>query len=105
MLSRYSDLPPAGPQAIPPVEQNLIMHAELPIVGGHVLMATDMLSSMGQETRVGNNTTLCLEADSREDADHLYGGLSEAAQKHPRWPTCRGARTGVSSSTATASAG
>ena len=28
------------------------MHAELPIIGGHVLMATDMLRSMGQETRI-----------------------------------------------------
>ncbi len=77
MLSRYSDMPAAGPQAIPPVEQNLIMHAELPIIAGHVLMATDMLSSMGQETRIGNNTTLCLETDSKEEADRLYGGLSE----------------------------
>src|SRR5690348_18514026 len=33
MLSRYSDMPAAaGPQAIPPVEQGLILHAELPIL-------------------------------------------------------------------------
>ena len=32
-------------------------------------MATDMLASMGRQTRIGNNTTLCLGIDSREEAD------------------------------------
>jgi len=81
MLSRYSDMPAAGPGELPPEEQNLVLHAELPITGGHVLMATDMLRSMGQATRIGNNTTLCLEVDSREDADHLYGALSEGGSE------------------------
>ena len=38
MLSRYSDMP----GELPAEEQNLVMHAELPIIAGHVLMATDM---------------------------------------------------------------
>jgi PhnB protein len=54
-----------------------VLHAELPIIGGHVLMATDMLRSMGQQTRIGNNTTLCLDVDDREEASRLYGALSE----------------------------
>ncbi len=74
-LTRFSDLP-AGPGELPPDERNLVMHAELPIAGGHVLMATDMLASMGQQTRIGNNTTLCLEVDSRQEADRLYSALS-----------------------------
>jgi PhnB protein len=77
MLSRYSDMPAVGPGQLPAEEQNLVLHAELPILAGHVLMATDMLRSMGQETRIGNNTTLCLDVDSREEADRLYGALSE----------------------------
>jgi uncharacterized glyoxalase superfamily protein PhnB len=68
MLSRYSDMPASGPADLPAGEQGLVMHAELPIIGGHVLMATDMLRSMGQETRIGNSTTLCLDVDSRESA-------------------------------------
>jgi PhnB protein len=81
MLSRYSDMPAAGPGELPDEERDLVMHAELPITGGHVLMATDMLRSMGQGTRIGNNTTLCLDADSREEADRLYGGLSEGGSE------------------------
>jgi PhnB protein len=76
MLSRYSDMPAAAPGELPDAERDLVLHAELPIIAGHVLMATDMLRSMGQETRVGNNTTLCLDVDSREEADRLYDALS-----------------------------
>ena len=43
----------------------MVMHVELPILGGHVIMATDMLASMGHELRVGNNTTINLEPDTR----------------------------------------
>jgi len=81
MLSRYSDMPAAGPGELPAEEQNLVLHAELPITGGHVLMATDMLRSMGQETRIGNNTTICIDVDSREEADRLYGALSEGGSE------------------------
>jgi PhnB protein len=81
LLTRFSDLP-AGPGGeLPADERNLVMHAELPIAGGHVLMATDMLRSMGQQTRVGNNTTLSLQVDSREEADRLYGALSEGGSE------------------------
>jgi PhnB protein len=75
-LSRYSDMPAVGPGELPAEERNLVMHAELPIISGHVLMATDLLRSMGQEVRIGNNITLCLDVDSREQADQLYGALS-----------------------------
>jgi PhnB protein len=76
-LSRFSDMPAVGSGELPAGERDLVLHAELPIAGGHLLMATDMLRSMGQETRIGNNTTLCLDVDSREEADRLYGALSE----------------------------
>ncbi|HEY0933730.1 MAG TPA: VOC family protein [Trebonia sp.] len=81
MLSRFSDLPAMGPGELPAEERNLILHAELPIIGGHVLMATDMLRSLGQDTRIGNNTTLCLDVDSKEEADRLYGALAEGGSE------------------------
>lgn len=76
MVTRYSDMPAMGPAELPAAEGDLVLHAELPILAGHVLMATDMLESMGQHTRVGNNTTLCLDVDSRSEADRLYGALA-----------------------------
>lgn len=81
MLSRYSDMSAAGPGELSAEERDLVMHAELPILGGHLLMATDMLRSMGQETKIGNNTTLCLDVDSRDEADRLYQALSEGGSE------------------------
>lgn len=81
MLTRYSDMPAGGPGELPADELELVMHAELPIIAGHRLMATDMLDSLGQQTRIGNNTTLCLDVDSRDEADRLYGALSEGGSE------------------------
>jgi PhnB protein len=81
MLSRFSDMPAAALGKLLPEELDLVMHAELPIVAGHVLMATDMLPSMGHESRIGNNTTICLDVDSREEADRVYGALSEGGSE------------------------
>jgi PhnB protein len=58
-------------------ELNKIMHIELPIVAGHVLMATDMLESLGHNLRIGNNTTINLTVDTREEADRLFGLLGK----------------------------
>jgi PhnB protein len=60
-------------------EQSMVMHAELSILDGHVLMATDMLRSMGHERRIGNNVTINLEPDTRTETQRLYGLLSEGA--------------------------
>ena len=81
MLSRNSDLPAAGPGELPAEERNLVMHAEIPIIDGHALMATDMLRSMVRRPAFGNNTTVCLDVDSREEADRVYGALSQGGSE------------------------
>lgn len=80
-LTRYSDMPAMGPGERAADEGRLVMHAELPILAGHLLMATDMLGSMGQQVRVGNNTTLCLDIDSRAEADRIYEALAEGGSE------------------------
>jgi PhnB protein len=78
--ARMSDVP-ADPNMppLPESEQDLVMHVELPILAGHVLMGTDLIESMGHELRIGNNTTICLEPDSREETQRLYDALSEGS--------------------------
>ena len=77
-LQRFGDVP-AGPGApeLSEDERDKVMHVELPILAGHVLMGTDMLASMGHELRIGNNSTLNLEPDTREEGERLYAALSE----------------------------
>ena len=70
---------PADPNSpeLSDAEKDMVMHVELEILGGHVIMATDMIESMGHKLVVGNNTTINLEPDTRDETDRLYGALSE----------------------------
>ncbi len=79
---RFGDGPGGGggPE-ISEAEKGLVLHIELPILGGHVLMGTDMLESMGHQLRIGNNVTINLEPDTRAETDRLYGALSEGGSE------------------------
>ena len=81
-IARMSDLPtePGSPK-LSEAEKKLVAHIELPILAGHVLMGTDMVESMGQELKVGNNVTICLEPDTRAETDRLYAALSEGGSE------------------------
>jgi len=79
---RMGDMPPApGSPELSDDDKKLVMHAELPILAGHVLMATDIVPSMGQELRIGNNTTINLEPDARSEADRLYAALNDGGSE------------------------
>ncbi|MFT3679049.1 MAG: VOC family protein [Ferruginibacter sp.] len=69
---------PGGP-TLSEKDLNSVMHVAMPILGGTVLMATDMLESMGHKLVVGNNTTISLNPDSKEETDRLFNALSEGA--------------------------
>ena len=57
-------------------DKNLVMHLELPILGGQVLIATDAPESMGIRVVAGNNVHINLEPDSREETKKLFDALS-----------------------------
>jgi PhnB protein len=77
-IMRMGDMP-ADPSMTPltEAEKQMVMHVELPILGGHVLMATDMLASQGHQLRTGNNMTINLELEDRAETERLFGLLSE----------------------------
>jgi len=81
-ISRMGDVPssPDGPQ-LTETEKDLVMHIELPILAGHVLMGTDMVESLCQTVRVGNNTTIVLEPGSKDETDRLYDALSDGGSE------------------------
>jgi PhnB protein len=75
---RMKDMPPRdGTPPLSEDDQNKIMHVALPLLGGVQLMATDMLESMGHKLTEGNNFTISLNPDTKEEADRLYNELSE----------------------------
>ena len=77
-IMRMKDTPrQEGAPPLPEAEKNKVAHVALPILGGTQIMATDMLESMGHKLIEGNNFTINLSPDTKEEADRLYKELSE----------------------------
>lgn len=75
-VTRMKDMPrPEGAPNLSDAEANMIMNIQLPITSGHVIMATDMVASMGHNLKVGNNVTISLDLDSKEEAENIYNQL------------------------------
>ncbi len=80
-LHRMGDVPAApGQPAMPDADKQLVMHVELAILGGHVLMGTDAPESMGFKLVQGNNVHINLEPDSRGETDRLFAALSQGGK-------------------------
>ena len=77
-FQRFKDVP--GSENMPAEDQEKIMHVALPIGQGNVLMGTDTLESMGHSLAIGSNISLSISADSKEEADQLFNGLSEGGK-------------------------
>ena len=80
-IARLGDVPPSDTN--PPVaeaDKNLVMHIELPIVGGHVLMGTDAPESMGFHVNFGNNIHISVEPDTRAETKKLFDALSKGGK-------------------------
>jgi PhnB protein len=75
---RFKDFPMEG-VTIPTEDENKMMHIALPIGEDNLLMASDVLRSLGQELRQGNNVYVSVHPDSREEADRIFSALSAGA--------------------------
>jgi len=77
-IQRFGDIPASVEH--PPLsdaDKKLILHIELPITGGHILMATDAPESMGFKLTPGNNMHISIEPDSRKETKRLFDALAE----------------------------
>jgi len=78
-MIRYKDL--SGPEhPIAENDANRLMHISLPIGKTNVLMGSDVLEMMGRVTENDNRNTIAISAESREEADKLFNGLSEGGK-------------------------
>jgi PhnB protein len=105
-IARFREIPPQPDQ--PPLadaDADLVMHVELPILGGHVLMGTDAPESMGFTLTPGNNVYINLEPDTRPETDRLFAALADGGSVEMPLQEISGAGTSAAWSTASASAG
>jgi PhnB protein len=61
-------------------EENKIMHIALPIGKGSILMANDVPEIMGRTNENENRSKIVISAESKEEADKLFNGLSVGGQ-------------------------
>lgn len=97
-IMRMGDMPAQpGMPDLSETDKMKVMHVALPILDGTQIMATDILECMGQKLVEGNNLTISLNPDTREEADQLYNELSqggtEGVAPHDEfwgyWGTCK----------------
>src|SRR5687768_13271240 len=73
-IMRFKDLSSAE-FPVTEKEANKIMHIALPI-GGNILMGNDVPEFMGRVAEDENRSKISISAESREEADRLFNGLS-----------------------------
>lgn len=76
-LQRFGDIPADAEH--PPIDEKIkkmVLHVELPILGGHILMATDAPKEMGFTLTQGNTMHICLEPETKAETKELFDALS-----------------------------
>ncbi len=74
-VTRFKDLSGSGIN-IPDEEAEKIMYIGLPLGKNNVLVANDIPSALGKVSETENRSKIYVIADSREEADHIFTGLS-----------------------------
>lgn len=98
-IHRFGEVPAApGQPPLADADRNLVMHIELAILGGHVLMGTDATESMGFTVIHGNSVHINLEPDTRAETERLFAALSVDAKidmplQDMFWGACFGSLT------------
>ncbi len=76
-IQRFGDIPKEADH--PEIAENIkkmVLHVELPLLNGHILMGTDTPKEMGFTLTQGNNMHICLEPETREEAKRIFDELS-----------------------------
>jgi PhnB protein len=76
---RFKDLAGSGFN-VAKKEENKIMHIALPIGKASMLMANDVPESMGRTNENENRSKIVVNAETKEEADKLFNGLSAGGQ-------------------------
>lgn len=79
MITRFKDLAISG-NRIAEHEANKIMHIALPIGKHNILMGSDTPESMGKHNEMETRSKIAITAETKEEADRLFNGLSSGGQ-------------------------
>jgi PhnB protein len=76
-IGRYKDMPPQeGGKPLSEADMDKIMHISLPISKETMIMGSDIGGEWTSCHEPGNNFSISINTDSKEEADRLFTGLS-----------------------------
>ncbi len=78
-IGRFSEMPPQEGMEFPKELGDKIMHVALPI-GNSVLMGSDSCGPQAPKLITGNNFSISVNIDTKEEADQLFGKLSQGGK-------------------------
>ena len=81
-MGRFGDMPPSedASQTVPEADKNKIMHVSLPISKETSLMGSDTGGEWAASFIQGNNFSISINADSKDEADKLFNALAAGGQ-------------------------
>lgn len=81
MMNKFSEMPPNPDFPVPEDQMDNVMHVTMQLKSGVILMGSD---TGGREANVGDNFSISINADTREEVDSLFAALSEGGE--PQMP-------------------
>ena len=79
-LGRFGEMPPQEGVTVSEEDANKIMHMSLPISKENILMGSDSGGEWAPNLMVGNNISLSITAETKEDADRFFAMLSDGGK-------------------------
>ena len=75
-IGRYKDMPADEGKKTPAADAEKIMHVSLPISKETMLMGSDVGGEWAPHFTAGNNFSISINTDSKNEADRLFNGMS-----------------------------
>ncbi len=80
-LGRFKDMPPQpGGKEMSAEDGEKIMHVSLPISKETMLMGSDTGGEWSSSFKQGNNFSISVNADTKEEADKIFNALAQGGQ-------------------------
>lgn len=76
-IHRFGSMPQEGDFELTPEQKNLVMHVGLELPDGQMIMASDRIEGMSPKRLEGNNFSISVHPDSKQEADRIFNALSE----------------------------
>lgn len=76
-IHRFGSMPPQAGVTLTPEQKALVLHVGLELPDGQLIMASDSIAGMGPARVEGNNISISVHPDSKQDADRIFGALAQ----------------------------